>query len=185
MNLDEDQQLVAKIALGDSQAFGLLLDKYQDLVYGLSLKLVKNATLAEDMTQETWMRVIKSADKYSPIGSVKSWILQINRNLIMDYFRVNKKWSQSEDIDEIDVADDAETAFEMMESEENKKIFDSFFSRLPERDKVVLTMVILEEKSYAEISKVLNLSVGAVKTIVFRSKKLLQSQISEIKTGGT
>ena len=72
MSVTEDQQLLSQIAKGNSKAFGLLLEKYQDLVYGLSLKMVKDQSVAEDMTQETWMKVIKNADRYSPIGSVKS-----------------------------------------------------------------------------------------------------------------
>ncbi len=183
MSLIEDQQLLHQIATGNAKAFGLLLEKYQDLVYGLSLKMVKDKTVAEDMTQETWMKVIKNAEKYSPVGSVKSWILQIHRNLVMDYFRQSKKWKNNEDIEDIEISDDAENAFESIQSQEQKSAFDRVFSALEERDKIVLTLVIVEELSYAEISKELGLSVGSIKTIVFRAKKELQSQLTKIRGG--
>ena len=183
MDIKEDQQLIQQIARGDSKAFGLLLEKYQDLVYGLSLKMVKEKSIAEDMTQETWMKVIKNAEKYSPVGSVKSWILQIHRNLVMDYFRQSKKWKNNEDIEDIEISDDAENAFESIQSQEQKSAFDQVFSALEERDKIVLTLVIVEELSYAEISKELGLSVGSIKTIVFRAKKELQTQLQSIRGG--
>ncbi len=183
MSVIEDQQLLNQIAKGNSEAFGLLLEKYQDLVYGLSLKMVKDKSVAEDMTQETWMKVIKNADRYSPIGSVKSWILQIHRNLVMDYFRQNKRWKNNEDIEEIEISDDSESAFESLQSHEQKSAFDKVFSLLEERDKIVLTLVIVEELSYAEISKELGLSVGSIKTIVFRAKKELQTQMQLIRGG--
>lgn len=183
MSATEDQQLIQQIAQGDSKAFGLLLEKYQDLVYGLSLKLVKEKSIAEDMTQETWMKVIKNAEKYSPIGSVKSWILQIHRNLVMDYFRQNKKWKNNEDIDDIEISDDSKNAFESIDNQEQKSAFDQVFSALEERDKIILTLVIVEELSYAEISKELGISIGSIKTIVFRVKKELQTQLQTIRGG--
>lgn len=184
MNTKEDQELVDQIAKGNSKAFRLLLEKHQDLVYGLSLKMVKDKSIAEDITQETWMKVIKNADRYSPIGSVKSWILQIHRNLIIDYFRQNKKWKITENIEEIEISDDSESAFESLESHEQRSAFDKVFSLLEERDKIVLTLVIVEELSYAEISKELGLSIGNIKTIVFRAKKELHTQM-QIFRGGT
>ena len=121
MNVIEDQQLLDQIAKGNSKAFGLLLEKYQDLVYGLSLKMVKDKSVAEDMAQETWMKVVQNASQYSPYGSVKSWILQINRNLILDLFRDQKKWKDSDDIDELEISDESADITEVIDTEEKQK----------------------------------------------------------------
>jgi RNA polymerase sigma factor (sigma-70 family) len=183
MNSIEDQRLIVKISQGDNKAFELLLGKYQNLIFGLSLKLVKDKAIAEDLTQETWMKIIKFAHQYSPIGSVKSWILQIHRNLVFDYFRDQKKWKDNADIDDIDIADDSENAFEIMDSQEKQATFQKIFYDLEERDKLVLTMVVVEELSYSEISKALSLTIASIKTIVFRAKNKLKEKLAESNGG--
>lgn len=177
MSKNEDHELIVRIAKGDKKAFELLLKKYEDLVFGVSMKLVKDRTKAEDMTQDTWMKVIKYSASYSPYGSVKSWILQINRNLIMDYYREQKKWKDSEDIETLEISDENADLSEALDTEEKQKSFQKAFADLDEREKIVLTMVIVEEFSYAEIAQKLSLSVGAIKTIVFRAKKILKEKI--------
>ncbi len=173
-NNNQDQDLLKKIAKGDKKAFEILLKKYEDLVFGVSMKMVRDRIKAEDMTQETWMKVIKFSASYSPIGSVKSWILQINRNLIIDHFREQRKWANSDDIEAIEVSDESLDASELIDSEEKRKLFQHAFSELEEREKIVLTMVIVEELSYSEIAQKLSLSVGAIKTIMFRAKNNLK-----------
>lgn len=170
----QDQDLIKKIANGDKKAFTLLMEQYEDLVFGITMKMVKDRTKAEDMTQETWMKVIKFANTYSPVGSVKSWILQINRNLIIDHFREQKKWGFSEDIEAIEISDESLDPSEMLDSDEKQKKFQLAFNNLEEREKIVLTMVIVEELSYSEIAQKISLSVGAIKTIMFRAKQNLK-----------
>lgn len=176
---NQDQDLIKKIAKGDKKAFAILLEKYEDLVFGVSMKMIKDRIKAEDMTQETWMKVIKFSANYSPVGSVKSWILQINRNLIIDHFREQKKWADSEDIESIEVSDESLDASELIDSEEKRSRFQKAFSGLDEREKMVLTMVIVEEFSYSEIAQKLNVSVGAIKTIMFRAKQNLKDILSK------
>ena len=98
-----DQDLIKKIAKGDSKAFESLFNKYGDLVYGVSCKLIKDRAKAEDMTQTTWIKVLTESKNftadYTSKNSVKAWIMKINRNLIIDQFRSEKKWN-SVDIDE-------------------------------------------------------------------------------------
>jgi len=173
----QDQDLIKKIAKGDKKSFTILLEKYEDLVFGVSMKMIKDRSKAEDMTQETWMKVIKFAGSYSPIGSVKSWILQINRNLIIDHFREQKKWSTSEDIENFEISDESLDASELIDSDEKQKGFQAAFSSLDEREKLVLTMVIVEELSYSEIAQKLSLSIGAIKTIMFRAKQNLKEKL--------
>ena len=89
-----DQDLINKIAQGDSKAFESLFNKYKDLVYGVSCKLMKDPAKAEDMTQTTWIKVLTESKNftadYTSQNSVKAWIMKINRNLIIDQFRSEK-----------------------------------------------------------------------------------------------
>lgn len=175
----EDQELIKKVANGDKKSFEVLLKKYGDLVFGVSLKLVRDLSKAEDMTQETWMKVIQHASKYSPYGSVKSWILQMNRNLILDYFREQKKWKDSDDIEELEISDENADINEIIDTDAKQKNFQKAFGELEERDKIILTMVIVEELGYSEIAQKIGLSVGAIKTIVLRAKNEMKEKLSK------
>ena len=178
-----DQDLIKKIAKGDSKAFESLFNKYGDLVYGVSCKLIKDRAKAEDMTQTTWIKVLTESKNftadYTSKNSVKAWIMKINRNLIIDQFRSEKKWN-SVDIDETpELSDNHEMQVDQMIDIEQKDKFTKLFAQLDEREKIVLTMVMVDEKNYAEISRELNISVGGIKTIVFRAKNKLAELLNE------
>ncbi len=177
MKSETDQELIQKIAKGDSRAFESLFKKYGDLVFGVSKKLTRNHSKAEDMTQQTWMKVLTEAKNFSPDftspNSVKSWILRINRNLIIDQFRYEKRWSSVDIEEQFDLADDSESQIEILVGVEKKAEFDEAFLQLDERERVILTMTIVDEKQYAEIARELSISVAAIKTIVFRAKDKL------------
>ncbi len=109
--------------------------------------------------------------------------MKINRNLIIDQFRSEKKWANI-DIDEApEISDDHDIQLDQMINIEQKEKFTQLFSQLEEREKVVLTMVLVDERNYAEISRELNLSVGAIKTIVFRTKNKLSDLLKDSEGG--
>ena len=158
-----DHELIRKIAKGDSKAFESLFNKYGNLVFGVSKKLTKNQAKAEDMTQQTWIKVLTESKNFSPDftspNAVKAWIMRINRNLIIDQFRHEKRWS-SVDIDEdVELADDSDTQLDSLITEEQRSQFSVAFADLDERERVVLTMSLVDEKQYAEIAKELSISV--------------------------
>lgn len=176
-----DHELIRKIAKGDSKAFESLFNKYGNLVFGVSKKLTKNQAKAEDMTQQTWIKVLTESKNFSPDftspNAVKAWIMRINRNLIIDQFRHEKRWS-SVDIDEdVELADDSDTQLDSLITEEQRSQFSVAFADLDERERVVLTMSLVDEKQYAEIAKELSISVASIKTIVFRAKSKLTSLV--------
>lgn len=177
MSNEQDVVTLKMIANGDSKAFESLLYKYQSLVYGYCMKMLKNKQKAEDITQETWIRVLRHAHTYKPTGSAKSWIMSISRNLVMDEFRSTKKWVDLEDHVWNSIEDtqaDIEKLFH--ENELNEKL-NQAFAELPENQKIILTMVLIEELSQAEVAKNLNTSVGAVKASLFRSRENLKKQM--------
>jgi RNA polymerase sigma-70 factor (ECF subfamily) len=180
MSNELDQQILNKIANGDSKSFESLLLKYQDLVYGYCLKMLKDKQKAEDCTQEAWMKIIRNAHQYKPTGSVKSWIMSIARNLVIDEFRSQKRWADLDDADWNSIEDtqeDMESLF--VENQKNEK-FKQAFSELPENQKVVLTMILVEELSQSEVAVKLNTTVGAVKAGLFRAREALKKKVREL-----
>ena len=177
MSNENDQQILNKVANGDSKSFESLLLKYQDLVFGYCMKMLKDKQKAEDCTQETWMKVIRNANQYKPTGSVKSWIMSISRNLIIDEFRSQKKWTDLDDAEWNSIEDTQEDIETLFEANQKNEQFKQAFSELPENQKVVLTMVLVEELSQSEVAVKLSTSVGAVKASLFRARETLKKKV--------
>lgn len=177
MSQDQDRQILFKISEGDSKSFEQLLDKYQNLIYGYCMRMLKDKQKSEDITQETWMRVVKNASSYSPTGSVKSWIMMMARNLVIDEFRVSKKWKDIGDEEWSQFEDSQDSLEEMFLKNQRSEKLSQAFGDLPESQKVILTMVLVEELSQSEVSQKLNISVGAVKASLFRAREALKKKM--------
>lgn len=183
MSQNDDLQILKKIAEKDTASFGLLMNKYQSLIYGFCVKMVKDRHRAEDLTQETWIKVAVNAANFRPVGSVRSWILSIARNLVIDEFRANKKWVALSDEDWGAIEDHQPSVETLFYDQQNNEVFQKAFIDLPENQKVVLTMVLVEELSQAEVAGKLGTSVGAIKALLFRARENLKKNIEGFKNG--
>lgn len=180
MASEEDYKLLQLIAKGDSKSFESLFYKYQDYVYGYSLKVLKNKQLAEDISQEVWMRVIRNSASYKPTSSVKSWIMSIASNLTIDEFRKSKKW--------IDLTEEQWSSMEDPQGDleklfDNKQLHSKLneaFLLLPENQRVILAMILMEELSQSEVAVRLSISVGAVKAVLFRARENLRKNLEDL-----
>ena len=178
MNSD-DLQLLKKIAERDSGAFEVLLNKYQNLIYGFCYKMLKDRQRAEDVTQETWLKVVLNAESFRPTGSVRSWILSIARNLVIDDFRSRKRWTDISEEAWASIDDPQQNIEKLFSDHESNELLNQAFAELPENQKVVLTMVLVEELSQSEVAAKLGTSVGAVKATLFRARENLRKSIEE------
>lgn len=161
-----------KIARGDQDAFRALYSEHKKRVWGLCLRIMGSEKGAEDMAQETWIKIIKNADSYKPIASLSAWICQVTRNTCLNGLRdvtFDEDLSEVENVLESDF--DLEGSFIELS---DKKVLDQAFAALPVQQRTVITMFVYEELSHAEIAKELSVSVGAVKQLLVRAKENLQ-----------
>ncbi len=174
---EQDYRLIALVAKGDSKSFESLFYKYQNLVYGYSMKMLKNKQKAEDITQETWMRVVRYAGSYKPTSTVKAWVMSIASNLVIDEFRKNKKFVDLEEEQWHQIEDVQQNLEEMFISQNNRSKMTQAFELLPENQKLVLSMILIEELSQSEASIRLGTTVGAVKAALFRARENLKKSL--------
>lgn len=151
--------------------------KYQKLVFGYSVKMLKNKQKAEDVTQEAWMRVIKNSQNFKQTGSVKAWILSITRNLVIDEFRQNKKWIDLDDENWAAFEDPQEDLEKMFSEAERFTALTKAFAELPENQRIILSMVLIEDLNQSEVAVKLGISVGAVKASLFRAREQLKKNL--------
>ena len=175
----EDSQLLKKIAKGDSKSFSVLLEKHKSKVFGTCYYLMGDKALAEDLSQETWIRVVKSAEDYQPTAPVIAWILRIARNACYNELRTRNRWSELSPEEENQVIHDQLTVEEILGNEEDESRLKEAIVKLPPQQKMALLMVVQEEKSHAEVALELKCSVGAVKVLLFRARENLKKRMEE------
>lgn len=97
-----DQVLVEQYLQGNESALSVLINRYQSKVYTFIFSRVKNKSITDDIFQDTFFKVVISlkSGKYKEEGKFLAWVLRIARNLIIDYFRNNKKMMKAEGVDE-------------------------------------------------------------------------------------
>ena len=181
----EDIQLMELVGQGDTRAFEQLIEKHQTLVAGTIARMLGSSSDVEDIAQQVFIRVWKSARRYVPRAKFTTWLLKITRNLVFNEMRRTKRRPNvplhseagAEDPplkDETILAPDAS----LLESELQQAIEEAI-QHLPETQRMALILRRYQQLSYERIAEVLDLSVPAVKSVLFRARTELRSRLSK------
>ena len=181
----EDVGLMRLVSRGDTSAFEKLIERHQALVTGTVARMLSSNSDVEDIAQQVFIRVWKSARRYVPRAKFTTWLLKITRNLVFNELRRTKRHAhvplQSEPgaedpplKDETNPAPDAS----LLKSELQRTIEEAIL-QLPETQRMALVLRRYEQLSYEQIAEVLDLSVPAVKSVLFRARSELRSRLSK------
>src|SRR2546422_2264908 len=179
----DDVRLMRLIGRGNTIALQELIEKHQALVAGTVARMLGSNSDVEDIAQQVFIRVWKSARRYVPRAKFTTWLLKITRNLVFNELRRAKRHAQvpiqtdpqEEAIplkDETGQAPDAS----LLERELQQAIEEAI-TALPERQRMALVLRRYQELSYEQIAEVLDLSVPAVKSVLFRARTELRERL--------
>jgi len=179
----DDAELMLRTGNGDTAAFQHLVERHQALVIGTVARMLGNNSDIEDVAQQVFIRVWKSAPRYTPTAKFTTWLLTITRNLVFNEARRRKRHGIALDSHEgnesLSLPDQARSApDEALLERELENAIDHAILSLPERQRLALVLRRYQSKSYEEIADVLNLSVPAVKSILFRARSELRAALS-------
>lgn len=172
-----DDELMQQLKEGNKLAFRELYGRHSGLVFGYCMRYCSgNKSLAEDIQQETWMRVLKAAPRYEGKNQFRAWLLTITRNT--SFTQLGKQLTLHDDSAEAEAkipdSTDLEKDFgDKVESVRVQKAIDA----LPDSQRVVLVLWLVEEASYEEICASTGLSEPSVRSLLFRAKKALRAQL--------
>ncbi|HEV2394368.1 MAG TPA: sigma-70 family RNA polymerase sigma factor [Verrucomicrobiae bacterium] len=157
------------------EAFERVVELYGTRVFHLALSMLRNQAQAEDMAQEILLKIWKGLPGYHGGASLSTWIYAIARNTCLTELKKRAaRPSVSLDEPEFQNASEALPALQSNDRESGFEIdIEYLLEQLPEKYRQVLTLFYLEEKSYEEVSALLGLPLGTVKTFLFRAKKQL------------
>ena len=147
---------------GNQKAFNRIIDHYKRPLFSFILKMVNNKEVAEDIFQETFMRVIKNIQQYKEKGCFSSWLFHISHNLCKDHWRKIAKEKYDESLDKQEFADSGKLINQKLEEIEDKAWLESEISNLPDKFQEVVLMYIYGHLSFKEIAKALDCSINTV-----------------------
>lgn len=177
MTIQNDQFYIDKIIAGDLNAFSILVDRYKDLVYTLTLRMLKNREEAEEVAQDAFIKAYKSLNRFKGDSKFSTWIYKISYNTSLDRIKKNKKYLNDFEINEFTEHQlkTIDNALINLEQEEYNKTIQDCINLLPSEDSFLLTLYYFEELTLYEISKIVGLTSNNIKVKIFRSRKKLAS----------
>ena len=176
----DDRDLVRRALEGDDAAFAVIVRRYERGLYNLALRMVRDAELARDLTQEVFVRVHRSLARYDPVYPFPSWIYRVASNLCIDWIRRRRIDTVSLDAplpgaDEDSPSRELEGAgldpSEEMERRERSALLAAGLAKLPEAHRLVLILRHQRELSYEEIAVALDVPLGTVKARIHRARE--------------
>jgi RNA polymerase sigma factor (sigma-70 family) len=184
VNLSEKAQrdfiLVQRATSGDQRAFAELMDRYRDAIYYMLLKMVNNASDAEDLTIEAFGKAFKNITQYAPNYAFSTWLFKIATNNCIDFIRKKKanhvSLNHNDEEHEkasIDIQAPVMDPEETLINEQKIKLMRSVVSKLKPRYRKLIELRYFNELSYEEIAEELELPIGTVKAQLFRARELL------------
>jgi RNA polymerase sigma-70 factor (ECF subfamily) len=170
---DEGPELLARVASGDPQAFRQLSSLYLAPTLNFAYRVLKDRSEAEDVAQETFLRVWNKAETYSK-GNAKGWILRIAHNLCID--RLRKRRESLSDSEE-EAPSSAPTPSRLLAEKRTADRVNAALDRLPARQRIALSLVHFEGMSGVEAATIMNLNLRAVESLLARGRKNLRREL--------
>lgn len=182
-----DTTLIAEFISGNSNSFSILLDRYQKRVYGFIFSKIHDPDLADDIFQDTFIKVVKNLrlGKYNDEGRFLSWVIRIAHNLIMDHYRkINRIPKHESKIESFDILDRLiEQSINIEESMIETQIHSDLFlliDELPDTQKEVLRMRLFQEMSFKDIGDQtgvsINTALGRMRYAVINLRKMIEER---------
>jgi RNA polymerase sigma factor (sigma-70 family) len=170
--------LSARLATDLDGSFADLVRQHQDLVFGVALRVVRDAAIAEDVAQEAFVRAYRALKRY-PTKRVEElrarpWLAQITLNLARNHVKRQRNHAELDELaDRIPTGEDGPVR--LAERRDDRRMWSRLLAGLPDRYRLAVALRHVEGLSYEELSETLNRPVGSVKSDVHRGVALLRA----------
>lgn len=181
MATNDEQIIINQIIAGDTRAFAILVERYKDLVYTLAIRMLQNREEAEEVAQDTFIKIYKSLNSFKGNSKISTWIYKVTYNTCLDRIKKNKRQMNVVAIDEFTEhqVKTIENALDALEKKEYQQAIQECLQKLSSEDSFLLTLYYFEDLSLEEISKIVNIEANTVKVKLFRCRKKLASLLKQ------
>ena len=177
MNVVDEHKIIRRVLDGDVKAFEEIVIIFQDMVYTLAYRVVKNHEIAQEVAQDVFIKVFQSLNKFNKKSKLSTWIYRITYNLSINSYRSQKRQLVTTEIDSNTNSGYSPDALTEMSNEEKRQVINKSILLLPETEKIIITLYYYEELPVAEIAEIVGISTQNVKVKLFRSRKKLYNEL--------
>jgi len=190
--LVSDHELVSRAQQGSEKAYRELLGRYQRPVFSIIYRMIRDREQAEDLAQETFVRVFNHIDRYDPRYKFSSWIFKIATNLTIDWIRRkeldtvsidgsrNAVTAEQIEATSITIASDDENPEELLEAKELGEEIEGAISKLRPEYKAAILLRHVEGREYQEIAEILKIPLGTVKWKMHETIRKLRPRLEAL-----
>ena len=185
MDSSDESELIRRCRAGDERAYRELVKRYQRQVYSIALRMVRSSEDAEDLAQETFVRMFRALDRYDLDRPFAAWLFTIASRLAIDHLRrkrirpisLFRRDAESDEEWTIEVEDPGLKPDEVTVHAEEETRSRDLIDSLPEHYRIVVMLRHQQDLSYEEIAEALKLPLGTVKARIHRARALLKNRI--------
>lgn len=185
--MNTETKLIERIKAGDEQAFVSLVRRYKTQVYSVSYSILGNREDADEISQDVFIKVYDSIDKFNGKSSFMTWVYRITVNKCRDALRTRKRKKEISMENDISgqeglklkdvLENEQKSADEMIRDKELQAAVQKVINALPDKYRIVVTLKEIEHLSYAEIADVMKVAVHNVKVMLFRARGKLKERL--------
>lgn len=189
--MQDEQALINAYQNGNEYAADRLVHQHQTMLYRFSLRLTRSQPDADDLFQETWVRVFRSLHRYDGKRPFHTWICAICMNLYRDEYAKKKRWlnivkdffsNEDQDVQFAKISSPAATPEDLtLKNESNEELLQTLHA-LPERYRVPLILFYFQSFSYDEMADILDIPIGTVRSRLSNGKKKLKEMWEEVES---
>ena len=178
--MTDEAKLIKQVVDGDNEAFALLVKAYEDKVYNLCLRMCGDREEARDLAQEAFIKAWRGLRFYKHEAAFSTWLYRLTGNVCIDYLRRKKRraavslTSSDEEETQLEIPDPTPTPEEQTLDLSTRQAVSDAMEKLEEDFRMVLTLRVVEERSYDEIAEIMDLKVGTVKSRLARAREKLK-----------
>ncbi len=177
-------ELIRAAAGGSTQAFSSLVEQYQKQVYNLCLRMVKDPNDAADLSQETFFNIWKGLPRFQFNSSFSTWVYRLASNVCLDFLRSKKRrnivsvtFSQEDNEKQPELLDPADGPEALTIQADNLRRITAALNELDEEYRLALTLRAVQQFSYSEISQIMGIKEGTVKSRIARAREQMRKKL--------
>lgn len=180
-----DKNFIKQLKNGDKGAVEILFMEYKNMIYTIVNRMIYNKDKVEDITSEIFLKIYKNISLFDERSKLSTWMYRIAYNHCIDYIKKLKKdpLESYEPLDDIAerLPDIKQSSLEelALKGEKEKALY-AIIDSLPEKYRMVINFYYFKETSYEDISEIIGVPIGTVKTYLFRAKAYLKKKIVEM-----
>ena len=175
MQTINDHQLIESTLQGNTQAFSVLVERYQNFVFTIALRILRNREEAEEVSQDSFIKAFEALASFRGDSKFSSWLYRIVYHKSLDRIKKNNKYRTLELFEELTdfETEEIENALHYLQLNERNNLVKKAIDQLPEVESAIISFFYFEELSIQEIAKITTLTEDNVKVKLFRTRKKL------------